>query len=103
MDVPECPALVAVVEVRPNPANASCPIILDEDTGRDPDPCRVVVDSGVANDIRMRAEKLAEESAPTETDVAYKPKESEDAASGVGPPGVALAAACALGWLAAAW
>src|SRR5690606_15843051 len=67
MDVPECPEFGAVAEIRPNPANASCPIILGKDTGREPDPCRVVIDSDVAKDIMTRAEKFAEEAAATET------------------------------------
>lgn len=99
----ECPVLASVVEIRPNAANSSCPEIV---TGMEGTPCDVVVDNELAGSIESEVARLA---APAEMPDAYIPKgkdeDEEDAAGFLGPPmGTALAAACAVGYMAlASW
>lgn len=96
MDVPECPMLGSVVEIRPNATEPSCPSVVDEDTGREGTPCAVKVDKAVKSSIASQAASLATPP-PTPTPT---PTPTKNAARGVSPPvQTALAAACVLGCL----
>lgn len=108
VDAPECPEFGSVVEITADPGNSSCPRVVSEDTGREPDPCAVVVDYYSAWNIdfwarvsaRMDADLAAETAEPEETE---EVEDEEDAAGGVALPRGVIATACALGWLAIAW
>ena len=97
----ECPVLSTVVEIRPSPANETCPDILsDEKTVIEGTPCDVVVDDELAESITSEVERLI---GPTEVpnEGSTDDEDDEDGAGSLKPPaGAALAAACALGYFA---
>lgn len=104
-DVPKCPEFGAVVEIRAEAGNSSCPSVVDEETGREKDPCGMVVDRDYARGIDKVVSSLAAEDAASATAL-YGPEETEDldnAAGVVGVSGGVMAASCVLGWLAIAW
>lgn len=105
MDAVGCPTLGSVVEIRPGAANSSCPLVVDEDTGREPNPCGARIDKTVASSIASEATSMAEaaeESRAAEEEENNKDADDdeEDAASGGRAPLTAVAAAFGVGWLA---
>lgn len=101
----KCPVLSTVAEIRPNPANETCPDILnDEENGIEGTPCKVVVDDEVAEKVTSEVERQV---GPTEVPWEDYPEEGdeEDAAGSLNPAaGATFAAACALGYIAfACW
>ncbi|KAK4151007.1 hypothetical protein C8A00DRAFT_36353 [Chaetomidium leptoderma] len=98
LDIPECPALGAVVEIRPNATMPECPRV-ELLEGREGNPCAVKVDQAVTSSISSRATSMA--SATLTTSTTSSPSSSSTA--GVGPARTvqtALAAACIIGSLA---
>lgn len=99
-----CPEPGAVVEVRADGGNSSCPDVA-VDKKRELDPCGVSLDYADLFDIRKIAHKASWDDAESAAESA-EPEETEDeedAAGGVGVSGGVMAAACVLGWLATAW
>ena len=95
----KCPVMGSAVEIRPNSANSTCPQVL---TGMEATPCMVVVDDEFAESIESEVAKLA---APAEEPSPYIPKgeDQEDAAGfGSSPVRTAIAAACAITYMALA-
>jgi hypothetical protein len=100
MALPECPVLGAVVEIRPNATNSSCPVVIDENTGREADPCRVVVDEAVASSIASQAASLATPPPATTTTRSASATPTNAAPSAPNPAlHSVLAAACVLSCL----
>lgn len=108
MDAAGCPTFGSVFEIRPNTSsNSSCPQVVDEDTGREPNPCGARISKTVASSIASRATSMAEavqESRAAEEEERNKEDEDdeEDAASGGRASLTAVAAAFGLGLLALA-
>lgn len=96
----KCPVLSTVVEIRPNPANETCPDILNnQENGIEGTPCEVVVDDELAEKITSEVERwIGPTEAPWED--SFDDEEENDAGFVRPHVGVALAAACALGYIA---
>lgn len=59
-DLPECPQLGSLVDLRPNTTEPDCPLVLDAKEGGDEgNPCAVKIDEAFASDIVVRAESAA--------------------------------------------
>lgn len=107
-EVPECPVFGTVVEIRPRVGNSSCVTVVDEDTGRDGEPCAVGVDKELASEIESRAASMAASMAtstasPTPSDSGEQDDDGddEDVAPGVAAPArIAVAVACVVGYMA---
>lgn len=111
MDAVGCPTFGSVSEIWPNTenTNSSCPIVVDEDTGREPNPCGARINKTVASSIASRATSMAKaavESRKAEEEEEEKNRgwdeeeDEEDAASGGRVSLAAVAAAFGLGLLA---
>lgn len=106
--VPECPEFGVAIGISADARNSTCPGVVHDYTGREKDPCAVVVDAGAARDIDRLAHSLAAEDAAEDAADVWPPSagDTEDAENGVadvGIPGGVMAAACALGLLVIAW
>ena len=109
-DAVGCPTFGSVSEIRPNTGtNSSCPVVVDEDTGREPNPCGARIDKTVASSIASQATSMAKaamESRAAEEEEKNRDREGdedeEDAASGGRASLTAVVAAFGLGLLALA-
>jgi hypothetical protein len=100
-DVSECPVRGYTAEIRPNSTVPGCPVVVDFDLDWKPNPCAVNLDENTKKGIASQASSFATASAtPSPTEQADQPKESDNAAHGLGAPlGLALIAAWAVGGL----
>jgi len=95
MQVPECPILGSVVELRGNVSDPTCPSTVDKDTGRPGNPCNVVVDEVTKSSIVSEAASLATPP-PTETATPSAAPDDDSAAHGTLVPGFAVLAAAGM-------